>query len=459
MRNSEGGTGIVIDGTNYAIKVASSNQNETGSIRVRQICDQYWQNCKPVSSLSTWSSIVIWWSAGNVCTMTTSNQLECNTDPTGLTSNSIVSITYSYKTTANPTPPSIGWNSSYTRPDSDHPYLWRRELITYADGSTPTTIITPLAMYSEWVSTFQLEPASDTTLWWIMLGYSQNGKNYPVELDQRNKAYVTVPRTEWNGGGWDSFWKTWNSRIYTENLAGGWGSSQNRTVLMPSNNLPLLFNSAFYHTWSFNFYTVQWNGSYWPATRITFDNKWIRIGGQGFQLFSGAWLSAGWAIVAWSYGDDNYIYMYASGNTNSSNKHFEIMWSKELAVGNLDWAYIYFNRNAYNSYDNQKYNVGINTKTPVATLDVKWSIRVWKDCVGLCDSSTVWTIVYYGNDFWWCRNDWNGVGVINYKRYSLTDPTKAPLNRDAISTGYGILCNPPSYYSDFDPAQQPNPSR
>lgn len=40
--------------------------------------------------------------------------------------------------------------------------------------------------------------ANTTTLGLVMIGYSENGKNYPVELDSSGKMYVNVPWTDTN---------------------------------------------------------------------------------------------------------------------------------------------------------------------------------------------------------------------------------------------------------------------
>lgn len=42
-------------------------------------------------------------------------------------------------------------------------------------------------------SSFTLEPATATTLGGIKIGYAQSGRNYPVQLDANNNAYVNVP--------------------------------------------------------------------------------------------------------------------------------------------------------------------------------------------------------------------------------------------------------------------------
>ena len=40
--------------------------------------------------------------------------------------------------------------------------------------------------------------ANTSTLGLVMIGYAENGKNYPVELDGSGKMYVNVPWTDTN---------------------------------------------------------------------------------------------------------------------------------------------------------------------------------------------------------------------------------------------------------------------
>lgn len=49
-------------------------------------------------------------------------------------------------------------------------------------------------------STYTLPPASPTKLGGIQTGYAQNGKNYPVELNGQNQAFVNVPWYAGSGG-------------------------------------------------------------------------------------------------------------------------------------------------------------------------------------------------------------------------------------------------------------------
>lgn len=44
----------------------------------------------------------------------------------------------------------------------------------------------------------EITKASNDALGGIKIGYSQNAKNYPVQLDSNNKAFVNVPWTDNN---------------------------------------------------------------------------------------------------------------------------------------------------------------------------------------------------------------------------------------------------------------------
>ena len=47
-------------------------------------------------------------------------------------------------------------------------------------------------------ASYSIPVASSSTLGGIKLGYSENGKNYPIAVDNNNKAYVNVPWTDSN---------------------------------------------------------------------------------------------------------------------------------------------------------------------------------------------------------------------------------------------------------------------
>lgn len=66
-------------------------------------------------------------------------------------------------------------------------------------ASSGTYVMEPLA-FESWVSSnfnnYSLPVASSTDLGGIKIGYTESGKNYPVELDSNNKAFVNVPWTD-----------------------------------------------------------------------------------------------------------------------------------------------------------------------------------------------------------------------------------------------------------------------
>lgn len=59
------------------------------------------------------------------------------------------------------------------------------------------TFIEELIKESE-TSDYKLPLASANTLGGIKSGYAQNGKNYPVQIDAQEQAYVSVPWTDNN---------------------------------------------------------------------------------------------------------------------------------------------------------------------------------------------------------------------------------------------------------------------
>ena len=188
-----------------------------------------------------------------------------------------------------------------------------------------------------------------------------------------------------------------------------WISYQNTYVLTPKNSTPLYFSTDFYHNTEFNFYTYQWDN--WPRTRVTFNQKWIRVWNWN-QIFSWAWISVAWAVAAWNTAQNNYIYIYATWENNDTNKRFEIFGNQKLAVWTSGGSYIYFEEKDGTT---NKYRVGINTTDPKATLDVKGGIRVWSNCEQrTCSSTNKWTIIYYDNNFLGCKPTSNG-----YRRVSL----------------------------------------
>lgn len=281
----------------------------------------------------------------------------------------------------------------------------------------PVTKATLVQIYQEWISWNNPEEVS------CKIVCNANGpSSYPTiniewsmgnictYVNNRTITCNTDPESLWGDItiNWsDSFRKT--------------GSYVSQTMITPIMPHPLYFNQPFYHYGSFTFYTKQ-NGQYWASNVVTFDDKWIRLW-NGQQFFSWAWLSINWGMVLWNWNADNFIYMFATGayNDDYETKHFEIMWSKELAIWAHTWAYLYFN-SADSLIDR---SVWINKKDPKATLDVAGSIRISNNCAGSNNMSKVfncsssynnnkWIIMFYNDHFYWCMKSGNVKG-----RYDL----------------------------------------
>lgn len=243
----------------------------------------------------------------------------------------------------------------------------------------------------------------NTPSWsWISIGWTDW---YLCTKNGSTSLKCTInPATLWSW--WESLWKETTKNIYN------WISYSNTNVLTPKNSTPLYFNTAFYHDTAFNFYTYQWSQWGWPSTRVTFNQKWIRIWNWN-QFFSWAWISVAWTIAAWNTAQNNYIYIYTTWTANDPDLRYEIFGSRKLAIGTSSGSYIYFMEKDGTT---NAYRVGINNTDPKATLDVKGWIRVSSNCEQqTCTLDRVGTILYHASKwFVWCKK----VGT-SYKRVSL----------------------------------------
>ena len=70
-------------------------------------------------------------------------------------------------------------------------------LLLRFDGSLGTTMVRD---GSNWACDLGVLPATNANIGGFRTGYTQTGKNYPVQLDSNNKAYVNVPWTSSSGG-------------------------------------------------------------------------------------------------------------------------------------------------------------------------------------------------------------------------------------------------------------------
>ena len=70
--------------------------------------------------------------------------------------------------------------------------------VTLTQGTGITISSSGTAITTSGTRTISLNKATSTTLGGVMIGYTENGKNYPVELDSSGKAFVNVPWTDTN---------------------------------------------------------------------------------------------------------------------------------------------------------------------------------------------------------------------------------------------------------------------
>lgn len=262
-------------------------------------------------------------------------------------------------------------------------------------------------IYTAWeniqISSTNVISATDTNTWqvnWLLTdGY--------VTAPQSAANWLKCWKTDANGiPGWRSCptWsgssetlKSWDDSLWKKTLNNDYG----RYYLQPT-----LSNA----TYRVELYPWSSTSAYWAASKIVFDSKWIRINNWA-DFYSWAWISVGWNIMVWQESTDNYIKIYATWYNNDSNKRFEIFWNQELAIWTQSGSYIYFAQKTWTLW----YRLWVNTKNPKATLDINWWVRVGKNCEQrLCTGSNVWTIVFFSNEFLWCKQ----VGD-TYKRVSL----------------------------------------
>ena len=259
--------------------------------------------------------------------------------------------------------------------------------------------------------------------WWggswglNLLSWANNKYCKYVENWRLSWVNCTYDGTSTNSN-WSDLWILTGRKLFADGCTSMGGC--NTDVLTPKDSSkPLYFESDFYHSWSFVFHTYRWSQQLTPATTITFDEKWVRVG-EWRTFTNHAWISVGWIIVAWLWSTNNYIYMYASWYASDTNRHFEIMGSNELAVWTYSGAFIYFSyltgnyltnsNDAYNSYA-----IWVNKTRPNATMDINGTLKVWSNCApAICDEDTVWTIMYYEYQNVWYYVACKKIGKTNW---------------------------------------------
>lgn len=346
--------------------------------------------------------------------------------------------------------------------------------------------------------------ATASNLGLIKIGYSANGKNYPVQLDSNNKAYVNVPRTDNNtytAGDWLSlasnvFKANLKSYATSTNAAIDWWTDANRqyAVSLDKNgklsvNVPrtewwsiweigniinkgatlynaikptstnmskdlYLPNGNIYHDGHFEIKTL-WSTATYRMNDIYVHDYGVSIWEMANKT---AWLWVHWPITVGKYAQDswrpwscpsaverNTISIYASWAND--DEHFEILWSNRILVWVKNGWYLYFKGNNH-------LLVNTSTDNNSSTLNVNWPIKIGNDCshVG-CSAVNKWEVRYFESwsdgYFAWCTK----VGG-SYKRRRLTIGDNLSIENNNCNTSLWIPYDD-SYYETHLAQPQP----
>lgn len=418
LRNSGWGTWIVLDGTEYVIKIwENAGSDEYSKLRVAYICERNWQYCKTIAQLAqdndSSNVLKILWSWTQAVSFNQKEDATLNivgSDATTVEATDwkiIISSTDNDTRNANTlnvpgyvAAPTWGTSRKVRKTNNDG-YPSRLD-----DADTHYTSVLKI----QWSGTdaIQFDQANGSTLNIVGSG------NTKVSA---TSGQITIYSTGW-GGGWDSHWTKWtNGR------------------LSPNGNEDLEFTgwTNLYRMWALYIKSTEpWKSN----SKITFSNQWLKIGEGRVLWTNNVSLDVAWEIVIWNSGtSNNFIRLYTTWNANPHNWSVqEIMANKGLDIWVYSGAYMSFRtiNSALGTW--HEFRIWINTPTPQATLDVEWSIRMAPvgTCFPDCSTNTAWSIIYNGGYFYWC--DWTSrkklaYGTGNYNMPAVTC-SSASLNNE-----------------------------
>jgi len=366
-------TWIVLDGSGYSIKIWQGSNTDTWSIRVHQICDRSWNNCKLISDISTgtiqrytWKNIV-----SNTSWGTTNYISPYATSTVYINHIESWSVTSYFQ---------IKWNAS-------------------TNVSANNGIITISSNHYEWTNIVGSSSTSNTD--------SSTLVNNPYLNHIENGQVKSYTQIAWGG---NTTVSAQNGVITISSASGGSSlrEPQGTSTIRPISNNAVNIKS----------------GVAFSMASTTSEQ----------QIY---WLTVWWPISIWEAWKSNYIFMYAKWNTwDTDDRHYEIMWSNELAIWTINWGFIYFNKQDILNWNNQKYSIWINKTSPNATLDIKWSLRIGSECAVACWTNTRWTIVYRGGHFYWCNE--NGWAMLDWTWYNIWNTLPNAANIECSHSNYVI---------------------
>jgi len=416
-------TGIILDWGEYTIKIDPNHERSNWwQIRVYEICDEDGYYCKEVSSLWVWwpwDWISASWNTWEYCYLKNDWNLTCNNNKLEEAINKIL-LLLGIIAPSNDTITINQWwtlkwsftlNGTSTIIDLDAGWSW-----ISASGTTwyYCKLQNNGNLYCDWNSSNRIWwwsgiTASGTTWYYCKL---QNNGNLYCDLNSSTLWDGTWIPVSWAALNWIcifTWWTQYGDKIEGWRIECTYSGSTNdwlwtvapfnpltNPFLTPSKTNNIMLHQDLYHSGSFEFYSYQWRSFSQAASHFTFDAKGIRIGDSAASISTWAWLSVAWMIAAWKNSTDNYIYMYASWNNSDRNRHYEIMWNSQLAIGTRGWAFIYFTQitGTYNS--NLEYWAwsATNSYSP-------WTCEAGGDKIEVVAGRGQYTLPGRWTDNWW----------------------------------------------------------
>lgn len=334
--------------------------------------------------------------------------------------------------------------------------------------------------------------ATASNLGLIKIGYSANGKNYAVQLDSNNKAYVNVPRTDNNttytaGNGLSlasnvfkanlknetksSYQATNNignvsrsDRLYAVgmdvngNLAvhvprtdAGWnnvweignitnmGATLSNAIKPTSTNMSkdlYLPNGNIYHDGHFEIKTL------WSTATYRMNNIYVHDYGVSIWDMANrtAWLWVHWPITVGKYSQSELV--VTPGHCPLPIQRNTISIYASWAAGNDNFEILWnprvliWAKDAWYMYftsntDLYNGNIWINKTNPHAKLDINGSIRVgYCSQDKNCDADSAWEIKYYEKNNVWYFVWCRKTSSSSWERVVLSDWTQTKSDND-----------------------------
>lgn len=162
--------------------------------------------------------------------------------------------------------------------------------VTLTQGTGITVSSSGTAITTSGTRTISLNKATSTTLGGIMIGYTESGKNYPVELDSSGKAFVNVPWTDNNYYPTTFKWTNGTSTGPTGSLTGSGMSAVSFPAIPAASNsisgVVTISDQVFSGRKTFSNGIIVNNSSGGELYIDDADNIGASVAGPGFHIFA-----------------------------------------------------------------------------------------------------------------------------------------------------------------------------